>query len=153
LKIKLDILEQYSIWSHISNLWRLHHDNDTTTTGRNPGRRIRPDPKFFFEESGVQTIIDQHVHLTPEENYWPRSGFGSHGYRHIMSGIPNVSIMPFAEKSQILNIIFPDIAAKEYFDDRMADTLDAITIMVSETWNAHHPAHDQTFWDSNHSRS
>jgi transposase len=32
----------------------------------------------------------------------------------------------FAEKSQILNIIFPDIASKEYFDDRLADTLDAI---------------------------
>jgi transposase-like protein len=32
----------------------------------------------------------------------------------------------FAEKSQILNIIFPDITSKEYFDDRMADTLDMI---------------------------
>jgi hypothetical protein len=30
----------------------------------------------------------------------------------------------FAEKSLILNIIFPNIASKEYFDDRMADTYD-----------------------------
>ena len=35
-------------------------------------------------------------------------------------------ICEFADKTTVLNVLFPHIESKEYFDDRLADTLDAL---------------------------
>jgi transposase len=86
-----------------------------------------PILKFFFEESGVQTIIDQHVPLDPRRKILTHGQAGVTMVTAILCQVFQMyRLCRFAEKSQILNVIFPDIASKEYFDDRMADTLDAI---------------------------
>jgi len=86
-----------------------------------------PILKFFFEESGVQTIIDQHVPLDSRRKLLTHGQASVAMVTAILCQVFQMyRLCQFAEKSQILNIIFPDIAAKEYFDDRMADTLDAI---------------------------
>jgi len=86
-----------------------------------------PILKFYFEEAGVQSIIDQNVPLDPRRKILTH---GQASVAMVTAILCQVFQMyrpcQFAEKSQILNIIFPDIASKEYFDDRMADTLDAI---------------------------
>jgi transposase len=86
-----------------------------------------PILKFFFEESGVQKIIDQHVPLDPRRKILTHGQAGVTMVTAILCQVFQMyRLCRFAEKSQILNVIFPDIASKEYFDDRMADTLDAI---------------------------
>ena len=86
-----------------------------------------PILKFFFEESGVQTIIDQNVSLDPRRKILTHGQASVAMVTAILCQVFQMyRLCQFAEKSQILNTIFPDIASKEYFDDRMADTLDAI---------------------------
>lgn len=86
-----------------------------------------PILKFFFEESGVQTIIDQHVPLDPRRKILTHGQASVAMVTAILCQVFQMyRLCQFAEKSQILNIIFPNIASKEYFDDRLADTLDAI---------------------------
>ncbi len=86
-----------------------------------------PILKFFFEEAGVQTIIDQNVPLDPRRKILTHGQASVAMVTAILCQVFQMyRLCQFAEKSQILNIIFPDIASKEYFDDRMADTLDMI---------------------------
>jgi transposase len=86
-----------------------------------------PILKFFFEEAGVQSIIDQSVPLDPRRKTLTHGQASVAMVAAILCQVFQMyRLCQFAEKSQILNIIFPDIAAKEYFDDRMADTLDVI---------------------------
>jgi len=86
-----------------------------------------PILKFFFEEAGIQTIIDQNVPLDPRRKILTHGQASVAMVTAILCQVFQMyRLCQFAEKSQILNIIFPDIASKEYFDDRMADTLDMI---------------------------
>jgi transposase len=86
-----------------------------------------PILKFFFEEAGVQTIIDQNVPLDPRRKILTHGQASVAMVTAILCQVFQMyRLCQFAEKSQILNIIFPDITSKEYFDDRMADTLDMI---------------------------
>lgn len=86
-----------------------------------------PILRHYFEKCGIQRIIDEHVELDP------RRKILTHGQGSVamITGIlfqvmQLYRICKFASEKNVLKVLFPDIAPKEYFDDRLADTLDAI---------------------------
>ena len=91
------------------------------------GVGFAPILKHFFDRCGIQDIIDQNLHLDPRRKAL------THGQACItmITGIlfqvmQLYKICQFADETTILDVILPGIAPEEYFDDRMADTLDAL---------------------------
>lgn len=81
----------------------------------------------YFEKCGIVDIIDEHV---PTD---PRRKALTHGQACIamITGIlfqvmQLYRICQFAKESTVLDALFPGIAPQDYFDDRLADTLDAL---------------------------
>ena len=86
-----------------------------------------PILKHYFEKAGIAEIIDDNVELDP------RIKFLSHGEACVamttailFQVLQLYRLCKFAEDTTILETIQPGIVPKEYFDDRLADTLDAI---------------------------
>jgi transposase len=82
---------------------------------------------YFFKQCGIAEVIDNHV---PTD---PRRKVLTHGQASIamITGIlfqvmQLYRICRFADETTVLKVILPCIDAKEYFDDRLADTLDAL---------------------------
>ena len=91
------------------------------------GVGFAPILKHFFDRCGIQQIIDQNVHLDPRRKVL------THGQACVtmITGIlfqvmQLYKICQFADETTILDVILPGIGPEEYFDDRMADTLDAL---------------------------
>ena len=86
-----------------------------------------PILRHYFELCGIAEIIDQNVPLDP------RRKILTHGQASIAM-ITSILYQTFqlyhvcklAEDTNIMNVILPEIAPSEYFDDRLADTLDAL---------------------------
>lgn len=81
----------------------------------------------YFQKCGIMDIIDAHV---PTD---PRRKVLTHGQACIamITGIlfqvmQLYRICQFAKESSVLDVLLPGIAFQEYFDDRLADTLDAL---------------------------
>jgi transposase len=81
----------------------------------------------YFEKCGIVDLVDTHV---PTD---PRRKVLTHGQACLamVTGIlfqvmQLYRICQFAKESTILDVLLPGIAAEEYFDDRLADTLDAL---------------------------
>jgi transposase len=81
----------------------------------------------YFDRCGICSIIDDNVPLDPRRKTL------SHGQASIamISGIlfqvlQLYRFCKFADESTVLDSILPGIEPKEYFDDRLADTLDAL---------------------------
>ncbi len=81
----------------------------------------------YFERCGIEKIINEHVELDPRRKEL------THGQACVamITGIlfqcwQLYKLSKFASETDVLNVIFPAIEAKEYFDDRLGDTLDAI---------------------------
>ena len=81
----------------------------------------------YFKKCGIVDIIDEHV---PTD---PRRKVLTHGQACIamVTGIlfqvmQLYRICQFASESTVLDILLPGIEANDYFDDRLADTLDAL---------------------------
>ncbi|MDD2390425.1 MAG: IS1634 family transposase [Desulfobacterales bacterium] len=86
-----------------------------------------PILRHFFEKCGISKIIDEQIDLDP------RRKILTHGQASVamITGIlfqvmQLYKICQFASETNTLEAILPGIDPKEYFDDRMADTLDAI---------------------------
>jgi transposase len=86
-----------------------------------------PILRHYFERCRIVEIIDQQVPLDPRRTEL------THGQACIamITGILHqvfqlYNIRKFATESDILQALFPEIAPDEYFDDRLADTLDAL---------------------------
>ena len=86
-----------------------------------------PILRHYFERCRIVDIIDQQVPLDPRRTEL------THGQACIamMTGIFHhvfqlYNIRKFATDSDILQTLFPKIAPDAYFDDRLADTLDAL---------------------------
>jgi len=63
---------------------------------------------------------------SPAQGAYSRTRLWSDDYRNSVPGAPQpYKLYRFADKTAILDTISPGIEAKEYFDDRLADTLDA----------------------------
>jgi len=86
-----------------------------------------PILQYFFQRCGIAKIIDDSLDLDPRRKVL------THGQASVamVTGIlfqvlQLYRICKFATESTVLDVILPGIAPKEYFDDRLADTLDAI---------------------------
>jgi len=86
-----------------------------------------PILKHYFEKCRIAEIIDENVPLDPRRKVL------SHGQASVamITGIlfqvlQLYRLCKFAAETTVLETIFPGIAPGEYFDDRLADTLDAI---------------------------
>jgi len=86
-----------------------------------------PILKHYFERCAIAKIIDENIELDP------RRKILTHGQASIamITGIlfqtlQLYRICKFANETTVLDVILPGIASDEYFDDRLADTLDAI---------------------------
>ncbi len=91
------------------------------------GVGFAPILKHYFEKCAIAEIIDQNVPLDPRRKTL------SHGEACVamITGImfqvlQLYKLCKFANETTVLNVIFPDITADQYFDDRLADTLDAL---------------------------
>jgi transposase len=97
--------------------------NSVTTKGIG----FAPILKSYFEKCAIQRIIEQHVPLDP------RRKILSHGQASVamITGIlfqvlQLYRVCQFASETTVLETILPAITPEEYFDDRLADTLDAL---------------------------
>ena len=86
-----------------------------------------PILKHYFEKCRIAEIIDENVPLDPRRKVL------SHGQASVamITGIlfqvlQLYRLCKFATETTVSEIIFPGIGPGEYFDDRLADTLDAI---------------------------
>lgn len=86
-----------------------------------------PILRRYFDQCGIKSIIDGHVELDP------RRKILTHGEAAVamivgilFQAMQLYRISKFASEKNILNVMLPHIAPEEYFDDRLADTLDAI---------------------------
>ncbi len=91
------------------------------------GIGFAPILRYYFEKCGIARVIDEHVQCDP------RRKTISHGQacKAMITGIlcqamQLYNLCKFAEDTTVLEVILPGIDPKEYFDDRMEDTLDAI---------------------------
>ena len=91
------------------------------------GVSFAPILRCYFDRCAIAEIIDENVPLDPRRKVL------SHGQASIamITGILFQSLQlyrlcKFASDRKVLGVIFPDIAPEAYFDDRLADTLDAI---------------------------
>lgn len=81
----------------------------------------------YFDGCGIVDIVDEHV---PTD---PRRKVLTHGQActAMITGIlfqtmQLYRICQFAKETTVLDVLFPNIRACEYFDDRLADSLDAL---------------------------
>ncbi len=86
-----------------------------------------PILQCYFERCCIANMIDDNIELDP------RRKILTHGQASVamITGIlfqvlQLYRICKFAKESTVLDVILPGIAPNEYFDDRLADTLDAI---------------------------
>jgi len=91
------------------------------------GVGFAPILKNYFEKCGIKKIIDDNIDHDPR-----RKGL-THGQACIamitsimFQTMQLYKICQFANRTTILDVILPGIAPCEYFDDRLADTLDAL---------------------------
>jgi len=86
-----------------------------------------PILRFYFEKCNIAQIIEENVPLDP------RRKLLTHGQASVamITGILFQTLQlyrlcKFASDKTALSVILPGIAPEEYFDDRLADTLDAL---------------------------
>lgn len=86
-----------------------------------------PILRHYFEKCGIQRIIDENVELDPRRKVL------THGEAAIamITGIlfqvmALYRLCKFASEKDVLKVILPGIKPEEYFDDRLADTLNEI---------------------------
>jgi transposase len=87
-----------------------------------------PILRHYFEKCKIAQIIDENAALDPRRTVL------SHGQACVamITGIlcqvlALYDLCRFAENTTLLDVILPGVSPKEYFDDRLADTLDAIS--------------------------
>ena len=86
-----------------------------------------PILRHYFEQCQIANIIDDHVARDPRRNVL------THGEACVamITGIlyqvfALYNLTKFARETDILQVLLPGISPGEYFDDRLADTLDAV---------------------------
>ena len=91
------------------------------------GVGFAPILRHYFKKCGIAEIIDENVPLDPRRKVL------THGQASVamITGIlfqvlQLYRLCKFAKETTVLDVIFPDIPPNEYFDDRLADTLDVV---------------------------
>jgi transposase len=86
-----------------------------------------PILQCYFERCAIAKIIDDKIELDPRRKVLTHGQASMAMITGILFQVLQLyRICKFATETTVLDVILPDIAPKEYFDDRLADTLDAI---------------------------
>ena len=91
------------------------------------GIGFAPILKHYFDKCRISQIIDENIPLDPRRKVLTHGQAAVAMITGIMFQVMQLyRICQFANKTTVLDVIFPGIKSGEYFDDRLADTLDAI---------------------------
>jgi len=86
-----------------------------------------PILRHFFDQCGIQRIIDDHVELDPRRKVLTHGQAAVAMITGILFQVMQLyRICKFAAEKTVLKVMLPHIAPEQYFDDRLDDTLDAI---------------------------
>jgi len=86
-----------------------------------------PILQCYFERCAIAKIIDDKIDLDPRRKILTHGQASMAMITGILFQVLQLyRICKFATETTVLDVILPGIAPEEYFDDRLADTLDAI---------------------------
>jgi transposase len=86
-----------------------------------------PILRHYFEKCGIQRIIDEHVAQDPRRKVLTHGQAAVAMITAILFQVMQLyRICKFASEKKVLEVLFPKIEPEQYFDDRLADTLDAL---------------------------
>ena len=86
-----------------------------------------PILRYYFDRCGIANIIDDHVELDPRRKILTHGQAAVAMITAILFQVMQLyRICKFASEKTVLKVLLPQIAADQYFDDRLADTLDAL---------------------------
>lgn len=81
----------------------------------------------YFEKCGIRRIIDEQVDLDPRRKILSHGQAAVAMITAILFQVMQLyRICSFASEKKVLSVLLPDIGPEQYFDDRLADTLDAL---------------------------
>jgi len=86
-----------------------------------------PILRYYFDQCGIAHIIDDHVELDPRRKILTHGQAAVAMITAILFQVMQLyRICKFATEKTVLKVLLPQIEAEQYFDDRLADTLDAL---------------------------
>jgi len=86
-----------------------------------------PILKYYFGKCAIAKIIDSNIPTNPRRKVLTHGQAAVAMITGLLFQVMQLyRICQFADKTTVLNVILPEVQPKEYFDDRLADTLDAI---------------------------
>jgi transposase len=86
-----------------------------------------PILRHYFDRCGIANIIDDHVELDPRRKILTHGQASVAMITAILFQVMQLyRICKFATEKTVLKVLLPQIEADQYFDDRLADTLDAL---------------------------
>lgn len=86
-----------------------------------------PILRHYFDQCGIKSIIDNYVELDPRRKTLTHGEAAVAMIVGILFQVMQLyRIGKFAAEKNVLKVMLPHIAPEEYFDDRLADTLDAL---------------------------
>ena len=86
-----------------------------------------PILRYYFDQCGIAKIIDEHVELDPRRKILTHGQAAVAMITAILFQVMQLyRICKFASEKTVLKVLLPHIEADQYFDDRLADTLDAL---------------------------
>jgi transposase len=86
-----------------------------------------PILRYYFDQCGIAKIIDDHVALDPRRKILTHGQAAVAMITAILFQVMQLyRICKFATEKTVLKVLLPHIEADQYFDDRLADTLDAL---------------------------
>ena len=82
---------------------------------------------YYFEKCGIQPIIDENIPADPRRKALTHGQAAVAMITAILFQVMQLyRICRFASEKKVLNVLLPQIEPEQYFDDRLADTLDAL---------------------------
>jgi transposase len=86
-----------------------------------------PILRYYFDQCGIAKIIDDHVELDPRRKILTHGQAAVAMITAILFQVMQLyRICKFATEKTVLKVLLPHIEADQYFDDRLADTLDGL---------------------------
>jgi transposase len=86
-----------------------------------------PILRYYFDQCGIAKIIDDHVELDPRRKILTHGQAAVAMITAILFQVMQLyRICKFASEKTVLKVLLPHIEADQYFDDRLADTLNAL---------------------------
>lgn len=90
------------------------------------GVGFAPILRSYFDRCGIARIIDENVPLDPRRKTLTHGEASVAMITGILFQVLQLyRLAPFARETTVLEVILPHIKPEDYFDDRLADTLDA----------------------------